>query len=173
MTIRFVLAALTVLVTWSSGPITHAGQAPPGAATNEEVKTYEAFRAWITTQPVDVQRATDAVVFERYGAELRKQGKSEKEIASTVDSLRAIGDRAEIERWNRILTAPKPMFNTAPNAFLVDVTRGLAPGRALDVGMGQGRNTIYLAQQGWESVGFDPAAKAVDAAQERAGKLGV
>ena len=36
--------------------------------------------------------------------------------------------------------------------------------------MGQGRNTIYLAQQGWESVGFD---RAVAAAQARAKALGV
>jgi hypothetical protein len=39
--------------------------------------------------------------------------------------------------------------------------------------MGQGRNTIYLAQQGWDSVGFDPADRAVAAAQEQATKLGV
>jgi SAM-dependent methyltransferase len=84
-----------------------------------------------------------------------------------------MGDRAEIERWNRILTAPQPRFNTAPNAFLVSVTTGLKPGRSLDVGMGQGRNTIYLAQQGWDSVGFDPADRAVAAAQAQAARLGV
>ena len=39
--------------------------------------------------------------------------------------------------------------------------------------MGQGRNTIHLAQQGWESHGFDPADRAVAAAQERARALGV
>ena len=42
---------------------------------------------------------------------------------------------------------------------------GVKPGRSLDVGMGQGRNTIYLAQQGWDSVGFDPADRAVAAAR--------
>ena len=67
----------------------------------------------------------------------------------------------------------KPAFNTSPNAFLVAVTKGVTPGRSLDVGMGQGRNTIYLAQQGWDSVGFDPAERAVAAAREQATKLGV
>lgn len=142
-------------------------------ATAAEVQTYEAFRAWITTQPVDVQQADDAVVFQRYGAELTRQGKSEQEVAAITASLRAIGDRAEIERWNRILTAPKPGFNTAPNSFLVAITKGMTPGRSLDVGMGQGRNTLYLAQQGWDSHGFDPADRAVAAAQEEARKLGV
>jgi tellurite methyltransferase len=34
--------------------------------------------------------------------------------------------------------------------------------------MGQGRNALYLAQQGWNVTGFDPAEKAVAAAQEQA-----
>jgi hypothetical protein len=46
------------------------------------------------------------VVYQRYGAELRRQGKSDKEVAATIASLQAIGDRAKVERWNRILTAP-------------------------------------------------------------------
>src|SRR6266516_1309735 len=65
------------------------------------------------------------------------------------------------------------VFSRKPNAFLVEMTRQRKPGRALDVGMGQGRNSIFLAQQGWDSVGFDPADKAVASAQEQAGKLGV
>jgi SAM-dependent methyltransferase len=150
-----------------------AVQPPPPAATPEEVRVYEAFRAWLTQQPAEIQGADEAVVFERYAAVLRAQGKSSDDAASTISLLRKIGDRAEIERWNRILTAPAPAFNTAPNAFLVDMIKGLKPGRALDVGMGQGRNTIYLAQQGWDAVGFDPADRAVAAAQAQAAKLGV
>jgi 2-polyprenyl-3-methyl-5-hydroxy-6-metoxy-1,4-benzoquinol methylase len=145
----------------------------PPAATAEESKTYEAFRAWITSQPPAVQDADDEVVYRSYAEHLRTQGKSDSDISATIASLKSIGDRAEIERWNKILTAPKPRFNTAPNAFLVTVTKGLKPGRSLDVGMGQGRNTIYLAQQGWDSVGFDPADRAVASAQEQASKLGV
>lgn len=82
-------------------------------------------------------------------------------------------EQREVERWNQILTAETPRFNTSPNAFLVEMTRGRTPGRSLDVGMGQGRNAIYLAQQGWDSVGFDPAERAVAAARTRAKGLGV
>lgn len=150
-------------------------QQPPtsSTATPQEVAIYEAFRAWITMQPREVQDAADAVVYERYVAVLRKEGKPEADITATIAALKAMGDRAEVERWNRILTASSPAFNTSPNAFLVAVTKGLKPGRSLDVGMGQGRNTIYLAQQGWESVGFDPAERAVEAARAQAEKLGV
>jgi SAM-dependent methyltransferase len=159
------LFALSATTSFTAQPT-----APPSAA---ELQQYEAFRAWITKQPVQVQQGTDDGVFQRYAAELKTQGKSDAEVAATLAVLRRLGDRAEIERWNQILTAPQPAFNTAPNAFLVSVTKGLKPGRSLDVGMGQGRNTIYLAQQGWDSVGFDPADRAVSAAQEQAVKLGV
>jgi SAM-dependent methyltransferase len=173
---RSLLARLcgVVLIVWCAAPCSAAQQSPlaPGA-TQEELKTYEAFRAWITSQPAEVQRADDDLVFGKYAEDLRAHGKSDKEAAATIQMLRTLGDRAEIERWNRILTSPKPMFSTAPNAFLVAVTKGMKPGRSLDVGMGQGRNTIYLAQRGWESVGFDPADRAVAAAQEQAARLGV
>jgi 2-polyprenyl-3-methyl-5-hydroxy-6-metoxy-1,4-benzoquinol methylase len=43
----------------------------------------------------------------------------------------------------------------------------------LDVGMGQGRNAIWLAQQGWDVTGFDPADKAVALARQNAEKFGV
>jgi SAM-dependent methyltransferase len=166
------LLLCVVLLSLAATPAASQSPLPP-TATAAEVATYEAFRAWITKQPVAVQNADDDAVYRAYAAELRAQKKSERDITATIASLKSIGDRAEIERWNRILTAPQPRFNTAPNAFLVSVTTGLKPGRSLDVGMGQGRNTIYLAQKGWDSVGFDPADRAVAAAQAEAAKLGV
>jgi 2-polyprenyl-3-methyl-5-hydroxy-6-metoxy-1,4-benzoquinol methylase len=51
--------------------------------------------------------------------------------------------------------------------------RDLPPGRALDVGISQGRNAIFLAQHGWKVTGFDPAEKAVALAQKRAVLAGV
>ena len=146
-----------------------AAQAP----TPQQLQIYEAFRAWINKQPPPAQAASDDAIFKQYEAELRAQGKSDAEVLSTIATLKKLGDRAEIERWNQILTAAKPIFNTAPNAFLVEMIKGRKPGRSLDVGMGQGRNTIYLAEQGWDSVGFDPAERAVAAAEEQARTRGV
>lgn len=164
-----VLVALTMLMlAWT--PPTVALQAPP--PTGEQLAAYETFRTWVTRQS-DLIGAGDEVVYKRYAAELIKQGQTSAQAEATITLLKKLGDRAEVERWNRILTAEKPRFNTEPNAFLVEMIKGVEPGRSLDVGMGQGRNTIYLARQGWDSVGFDPADKAVAAAHEQAKTLGV
>jgi SAM-dependent methyltransferase len=66
-----------------------------------------------------------------------------------------------------------PTFNHNPNAFLVECVRNRRPGKALDVGMGSGRNSIYLASHGWDVTGFDVAKVGVDQARHRAKNLGV
>jgi 2-polyprenyl-3-methyl-5-hydroxy-6-metoxy-1,4-benzoquinol methylase len=53
------------------------------------------------------------------------------------------------------------------------MARNRKPGTALDIGMGQGRNAIWLAQQGWDVTGFDPADKAVALARATAAKSGL
>ena len=79
------------------------------------------------------------------------------------------------EQYNVIYSngAEQASFNHAPNGFLVEFTKTLKPGRALDVGMGQGRNTIYLAQEGWQVTGFDLSDAGVKLAREQASKLQV
>ena len=64
-------------------------------------------------------------------------------------------------------------FNLEPNAFLVDVVGTLKPGAALDVGMGQGRNAIYLARNGWTVTGFDVSQVAIELAKQGATAAGV
>ena len=96
-----------------------------------------------------------------YDDTLRSIGVAADERAKQLKTIETEGRRLEVDRWNRILTSEKPTFNTQPNAFLVEMVKGRAPGAALDVGMGQGRNALYLAQQGWAVTGFDPADKAV------------
>ena len=108
-----------------------------------------------------------------YRAYLKSRGFSEADIDNQIKLVEEQGARGEVDYWNRVLTAEKPRFNTRPNAFLMEMVKGRKPGTALDVGMGQGRNSIWLAQQGWEVTGFDPAEKAVALARENAGKLGV
>src|SRR5438132_5810903 len=82
----------------------------------------------------------------------------------------------EKERWDQLYSASAKNnqdFNPEPNGFLVEVVRGLRPGKALDVGMGQGRNALYLAQQGWDVTGFDISEVGVKQALDQAKKLNV
>jgi SAM-dependent methyltransferase len=134
-------------------------------------RAYERFRFWINSLPREQQG--DGNVDARYRAYLTSRGFSEAEANAQIKLVDEQGARAEVERWNQILTAERPRFNTKPNVFLMEMVQGRPPGTALDVGMGQGRNAIWLAQQGWDVTGFDPAEKAVALARETAGKSGV
>jgi 2-polyprenyl-3-methyl-5-hydroxy-6-metoxy-1,4-benzoquinol methylase len=77
------------------------------------------------------------------------------------------------ERFNKLYSAPSDLFSAAPNAFLVRMLPGVKPGRALDVAMGQGRNAVYLAKQGWQVTGYDIADSGLEAARAAAEKAGV
>jgi len=70
--------------------------------------------------------------------------------------------------WNDLYSRAEPIVNPFPNRFLVRSLAGLRPGRALDVGMGQGRNTLYLASQGWDATGVDISDKGIELARKQA-----
>ncbi len=62
---------------------------------------------------------------------------------------------------------------TQPSPFLVEQLERLPRGRALDLAMGLGRNTIYLARHGWTVDGVDRSLKGVKEAKALASRLGV
>ncbi|HWD99025.1 MAG TPA: class I SAM-dependent methyltransferase, partial [Bryobacteraceae bacterium] len=70
-------------------------------------------------------------------------------------------------------SAPAPVFNPNPSRLLVEAVRGRKPGSAVDLGMGQGRNAIWLAQQGWQTTGVDLSDVAVGQASARAHQSGL
>jgi thioredoxin reductase/SAM-dependent methyltransferase len=53
------------------------------------------------------------------------------------------------------------MWSGNPNGTLVDETRGLTPGRALDVGAGEGGDALWLAEQGWTVTANDISRRAL------------
>lgn len=58
-----------------------------------------------------------------------------------------------------------------PDHRLVELVEGpdkLAPGRALDLGSGTGRNALYLARHGWETIGVEMVRYAVELSQRKA-----
>jgi SAM-dependent methyltransferase len=77
------------------------------------------------------------------------------------------------ERWNKVFEKEIPYLRTAPSKLLVEATQARKSGTALDLGMGQGRNAIYLAGQGWDVTGVDISDVAVEQAKKNAAARGV
>ena len=111
-----------------------------------------------------------------YRTWLRSNGASEKEGAAAVAGiLRFMKERHELWApiFDRIYASTEPGFRTEPNRLLVETATGCEPGRALDVCTGEGRNSVWLATQGWQVTGFDVSAGGLAAAQRRADGAGV
>jgi 2-polyprenyl-3-methyl-5-hydroxy-6-metoxy-1,4-benzoquinol methylase len=83
------------------------------------------------------------------------------------------GVEAMAARFNKMYANPNPVFRTEPSTFLVKAAEGLKPGKALDAAMGQGRNSVYLAQKGWDVTGYDVSEEGLSVARINAGKAGV
>ena len=70
--------------------------------------------------------------------------------------------------WDRRYGGRELVWTANPNRFLVAETRDLAPGRAIDLGCGEGRNAIWLAERGWQMVGVDFSEVGLQKARELA-----
>jgi len=116
---------------------------------------------------------TNEEIVERYAAKLKSQGVTETEIVRRTRLIRTERSLLEADYWNRFYIDSNANFNKAPNGFLMQMVEGRRPGAALDYGMGEGRNAIYLASLGWQVWGFDPADAGVALAQKRAKQLGL
>jgi len=55
---------------------------------------------------------------------------------------------------------------------MMESTKDLEPGTVLDVGAGQGRNAVWLAQQGWDVTAIDISGAGLAVASANANKVG-
>ncbi|MFI8082399.1 class I SAM-dependent methyltransferase [Kitasatospora sp. NPDC086009] len=67
--------------------------------------------------------------------------------------------------WNDRYAASELVWGAEPNRWVVGELTGRTPGRALDVAAGEGRNSIWLARQGWRVTGLDFSAVALERAE--------
>lgn len=63
--------------------------------------------------------------------------------------------------WEDRYAGPDRIWSGRPNARLVEFASALTPGRALDLGCGEGGDTAWLAQCGWRVVATDIADNAL------------
>ena len=73
--------------------------------------------------------------------------------------------------WDSVYSQQRSIFSQHPTELLQYAVKDRTPGKALDIGMGQGRNAIFLAQEGWDVSGFDPSVEGVRQAKAAAQKL--
>jgi SAM-dependent methyltransferase len=141
--------------------------------TGADDKVWTDFVTWLEALP---QAPGVVSVLQQYEKELARRGATPQEAKSTTSLvLRLMRERPEAWRpmFNRIYASGATTFSTEPTPLLVSAVERLKPGRALDVGMGQGRNAVFLALKGWDVTGFDLAEEGLAAARAHAARAGV
>ena len=68
----------------------------------------------------------------------------------------------DADGWNRRYAEKELVWSAGPNRFLAAEAADLAPGRALDLACGEGRNALWLAEQGWRVTAVDFSGVAVE-----------
>jgi SAM-dependent methyltransferase len=164
------IVALVIALMSLTGP---AAQAP-----QDDETVWKAFMTWFRTAPAVRGNPVAA-----YTAVLQKAGTADGEVKRQAGVLmqQIMSGRSDwVEpfydmTFAKLLTGDPATdgFTGEPSALLIETVKGLTPGTALDAGMGQGRNAVYLARQGWKATGFDLSAEAVKSAQANAAKAGV
>lgn len=70
--------------------------------------------------------------------------------------------------WDDRYSASELVWGVQPNRWVEQEVAALPAGRALDLGAGEGRNSIWLASRGWEVTAVDYSQVALDRARRLA-----
>ena len=76
------------------------------------------------------------------------------------------------EHWDERYSGER-IWSGRPNAALVAEVDALTPARVLDLGCGEGADSVWLAQQGWQVTALDISSKAVERTLAAAAGAGV
>ncbi len=139
--------------------------------SNEEI--WQQFLKWLPNAP---PADSAGIMINQYRSRLISNGASTTEADRQRDIIRRMmAERPDGWRivFNNIYSNSTPGFATQPNALLIATVESRKPGRALDVGMGQGRNSVFLAMKGWNVTGFDISEEGIAVARKNAERAGV
>jgi SAM-dependent methyltransferase len=68
--------------------------------------------------------------------------------------------------WDRRYGGTDLVWSGSANVFVAEVVGDMTPGRALDIAAGEGRNAVWLAEQGWQVTAADFSPVAVERTRE-------
>ena len=111
-----------------------------------------------------LQRLEDVLADELHAA-ARPPG--EGATTSQEQGLRAHGP---VHSWDRRYAGTDRLFPAEPDEALVEFTAGLPAGRGLDLGAGEGRNSLWLARKGWRVTAVDLSQAALERLDAAAAK---
>ena len=78
-----------------------------------------------------------------------------------------------VERWDERYAGREYLWDVQPNQFVARHVGDLEPGTAIDLAAGEGRNAVWLAQQGWNVTAVDFSQAGLDKAARLAADSGV
>jgi len=76
-----------------------------------------------------------------------------------------------VQFWETWYSGVDRAWSGRPNTALVTTASNLLVGRTLDLGCGEGADSIWLAERGWQVTGLDVSATAIGRAQAAAAQL--
>lgn len=77
------------------------------------------------------------------------------------------------EDWNARYVGKELVWSAEPNRLFAREVEGLAPGRALDLACGEGRNAVWLAERGFDVTAVDFSDVALEKGKQLAAGRGV
>lgn len=77
-------------------------------------------------------------------------------------------DVMDAKDWDDRYAATDLVWSAEPNRFVAELISPMTPGRAIDIAAGEGRNAIWLVEQGWEVTATDYSPVAVERMRARA-----
>jgi SAM-dependent methyltransferase len=149
------------------------GHAGLTLAQAPDERVWQQYIKWLPSAP---PTGSAGPIYAAYRKHLLAGGASEADADNQLAVIRRMSrSRPEARRiiFNNVYSSSEPGFITKPNALLVAAVTGRKPGRALDVGMGQGRNAVFLAVEGWDVTGFDISEVGLEVAKKSAARVGV
>ena len=97
-----------------------------------------------------------------------------EDTRAAVDAYRnRIATMFTEDAWEERYRGKDAVWSGRPNPVLVDEVGGLAAGRALDVGCGEGADTVWLAGRGWQVTAVDISSVALGRAAGHAADAGL
>jgi SAM-dependent methyltransferase len=75
--------------------------------------------------------------------------------------------------WDERYAASDRVWSTGPNREVAAIIGDWPPGRALDLGAGEGRHALWLAERGWRVTAVDFSSVGIDRGREEGRSRGV